>query len=164
MSTSLSTSLSAPLSPRVAVLDDDQAVLILLRQVLTDAGYAARTLHSNTGAQDVLRLLAPAAIILDLPAAAEAASWRLLALLARDNHLRRIPLVACVPDDGHASDRAAALRHPLSTLVCKPWTLDALLASLDRLLDPHAGAHTTHATAPPQASAPLSARATASGA
>jgi len=164
VSTSLSTSLSAPLSPRVAVLDDDQAVLILLRQVLTDAGYAARTLHSNTGAQDVLRLLAPAAIVLDLPAAAEAASWRLLALLARDNHLRRIPLVACVPDDGHASDRAAALRHPLSTLVCKPWTLDALLASLDRLLDRHAGAHTTHATAPPQASAPLSARATASGA
>ncbi len=156
MSTSLSISAPLPpLPPRVAVLDDDQAVLILLRQVLTDAGYAARTLHSGTGAQDVLRLLAPAAIILDLPAAAEAASWRLLTLLARDDHLRRIPLVACVPDDGHASDRATALRHPLSTLLCKPLTLDGLLAHLERLLDRHKGAHATHVTVPPQASAPL---------
>ncbi len=144
MSTSLS--ISAPLPARVAVLDDDQAVLILLRQVLTDAGYAARTLRIGAGAQDVLRLLAPAAIILDLPAAADAASWRLLALLARDAHLRRIPLVVCVPDDGHASDRAATLRHPLSTLVCKPVTLDALLAHLERLLGWHEGAHATHAT------------------
>jgi len=156
MSTSLSLSAPLPpLSPRVAVLDDDQAILILLRQVLTDAGYAARTLHSGTGAQDVLRLLAPAAIILDLPAAAEAASWRLLALLARDDHLRRIPLLVCVPDDGRASDRATALRHPLSTFLCKPWTLDALLAHLERLLDRHAGAHATHAMVPPRASAPL---------
>jgi len=153
VSTSLST--SAPLPPRVAVLDDDQAVLILLRQVLTDAGYAARTLHSGTGAQDVLRLLAPAALILDLPAAADAASWRLLALLARDDDLRRIPLVACVPDDGDASDRVTALRHPRSTLLCKPWTLDGLLAHLERLLDRHKGAHATHVTVPPQASAPL---------
>jgi DNA-binding response OmpR family regulator len=57
--------------------------------------------------------------------------------------MRRIPLVACVPDDGHASDRATALRHPLSTLLCKPWTLDGLLAHLERLLGRHAGAHAT---------------------
>jgi len=135
LSTSLS--LSAPLPPRVAVLDDDQAVLILLRQVLTDAGYAARTLHVGTGAQDVLRLLAPAALILDLPTATDAVSWRLLALLARDDDLRRIPLVACVPDDGHASDRVTALRHPVFTLLCKPLTLDDLLAHLERLLCRH---------------------------
>jgi len=148
-------SMSGPLPPRVAVLDDDQAVLTLLRQVLTDAGYAARTLRVGTGAQDVLRLLAPAAIILDLPAADAASSWRLLALLARDAHLRRIPLVVCVPDDGHASDRVSALNHPRSTLVCKPFTLDALLTSLERLRGHHEGAHSTHATVPPRASAPL---------
>jgi len=153
MSTSLP--LSAPLPPRVAVLDDDQAVLILLRHVLTDAGYAARTLRSGTGTQDVLRLLAPAALILDLPATADAASWRLLALLARDDQLRRIPLVVCVPDDGHASDRATALRHPLSTLVRKPFTLDTLLAPLGRLRGPHEGAHAAHVTLSPRASAPL---------
>jgi DNA-binding response OmpR family regulator len=149
---SISLPISAPLPPRVAVLDDDQALLILLRQVLTDAGYAAHTLRIGTGTQDVLRLLAPAAIILDLPAAADAASWRLLALLARDDHLRCIPLVACVPDDGRASDRAAALRHPVSTLVRKPWTLDGLLAPLERLRGRHESAH---ARSPLRASAPL---------
>jgi len=78
--------------------------------------------------------------------------WRLLALLARDAHLRHIPLVACVPDDDDASERATALRHPVSTLVCKPFTLDGLLAALERLRGRHADAHVM---SPPRASAPL---------
>ncbi len=146
--------LSAPPPPRVAVLDNDQVVLTLLRQVLTDAGYEARALRTGSGAHEVLRLLrllAPAAIVLDLPDAADAPAWRLLALLARDPALRHIPLVVCVPDDGHASALAAALGHPLSTLLCKPFTLDGLLADLERLRGRRAGAH---ATLPPRASAP----------
>ncbi len=146
--------------------------LTLLRDVLTDAGYAAWTFRAGSGAHEVLRPLAPAAIILDLPAAGadDVLAWGLLALCARDAVLRRIPLVVCVPNDGHASDRAAALRHPLSTLVCKPFTLDALLAPLERLRGRRAGAHTAHAThaahatPPPPASAPPSPPGAASGA
>ncbi len=133
---------SAPLSPRVAILDNDQAFLTLLRQVLTDAGYEARTLRAGSGAHDVLRTLAPAAIILDLPDDG-ALSWRLLSLLARDDRLRHTPLVVCVPDDGHTSDRAAALGHPMSTLVRKPFTLDGLLTDVERLRGRHEGAHPT---------------------
>jgi len=155
-------SMSASLPLRVAVLDNDHVFLTLLRDVLTEAGYEACTLRPGIGAHEVLRTLAPAAIILDLPDDAGVLAWRLLALCARDAHLRHIPLLVCVPDDGHASDRASALHHPRSTLVCKPFTLDALLAHLERLLSRHTGAHATHATVPPQASAPLSARATAS--
>ena len=136
-------STSALLPPRVAVLDNDQAFLILLRQILTDADYDARTLRPGSGAHDFLRFLAPTAIILDLPDDADALSWCLLSLLARDTHLRRIPLIVCVPDDGHTSDCATALRHPASTLVCKPFTLDALLARLERLQGQHTSAHAT---------------------
>ena len=143
--------MSAPVPPRVAVLDNDQVFLTLLRQVLTDAGYEAHTLRTGSGAHEVLRLLAPAAIVLDIPDAADAPAWRLLALLARDPALRHIPLIVCVPDDGHASDLAAALGHPLSTLVCKPVTLDGLLTDLERLRGRRAGAHPT---SPPRASAP----------
>jgi len=152
MSTSLSLSAPLPpLPPRVAVLDDDQTILTLLHEILTDAGYEAHTLRAGSGAHEVLRTLAPAAIVLALPAAADpndAWGWRLLALLARDPALCRIPLLVCVPDDGHASERVTALRHPRSTLLCTPVTLDDLLAHLERLLDRHTGAH---ATLPPQA-------------
>jgi DNA-binding response OmpR family regulator len=138
--------LADSLPPRVAVLDDDQVFLTLLRDVLTEAGYEACTLRPGIGGHEVLRTLAPAAIILDLPDDAGVLAWRLLALCARDAHLRHIPLLVCVPDDGHASDRASALHHPRSTLVCKPFTLDALLTSLERLQGQHAGAHSAHAT------------------
>ncbi len=148
--------LSVPLPPRVAVLDNDQVFLTLLRDVLTDAGYAAWTLRVGIGAHEVLRTLAPAALILDLPAADadDVLAWGLLALCARDAALRRIPLIACAPDDGHASDRAAALRHPVCTLVCKPFTLDALLAPLERLCGRRAGAHAAHTPPSSQACAP----------
>lgn len=154
-------SMSASLPLRVAVLDNDHVFLTLLRTVLTEAGYEAHTLRPSIGAHEVLRTLAPDAIILDLPDDAGALAWRLLALLARDAHVRHIPLLVCVPDDGHASDRASALHHPRSTLLCKPFTLDALLAHLEQLLDRHTGAH---ATPPPPASAPPWPRGAASGA
>ncbi len=160
-------SMSASLPLRVAVLDNDHVFLTLLRDVLTEAGYAACTLRPGIGAHEVLRTLAPAAIILDLPDDAGVLAWRLLALCAQDAHLRHIPLLVCVPDDGHASDRASALHHPRSILVCKPFTLDALLTSLERLQGQHAGAHSAHATVatvPPRASAPPWPRGAASGA
>ncbi len=136
--------MSASLPPRVAVLDDDQTILTLLHEVLTDAGYEAHTLRAGSGAHEVLRTLAPAAIVL-APAADpnDAVGWRLLALLARDPALRRIPLLVCVPDDGHAAERVTALRPPRSTLLCTPVTLDDLLAHLERLLDRHTDAHAT---------------------
>jgi len=140
--------MSASRPPRVSVLDDDQTILTLLHEILTDAGYEAHTLRAGSGAHEVLRTLAPTAIVLDLPAAAAAdpnasLGWHLLALLARDPALCRIPLLVCVPDDGHTSERVTALRHPRSTLLCTPVTLDALLAHLERLLDRHTGAHAT---------------------
>ncbi len=138
--------MSASRPPRVAVLDDDQTILTLLHEVLTDAGYEAHTLRAGIDAHEVLRTLAPTAIVLDLPAAADpnaSLGWHLLALLARDPALCRIPLLVCVPDDDHTSERVTALRHPRSTLLCNPVALDDLLAHLERLLDRHTGAHAT---------------------
>jgi len=81
----------------------------------------------------VLRALAPAALILDVPHAlsASALHWPALAPLAHEPTLRPLPLLACVPaGDDAAPRRIAALGLPSTALLRKPLTPDDLLAWL----------------------------------
>lgn len=52
--------------PRVLVVDDDDAVCELLRQVLTDEGYAVATVPHGAAALELVRHHQPAVILVDL--------------------------------------------------------------------------------------------------
>lgn len=52
--------------PRVLVIDDDDAVCEILREALTDEGYAVATVPHGAAALDMVRHHQPAVIILDL--------------------------------------------------------------------------------------------------
>lgn len=122
----------APMPTRIAILDDDQASRTSLSDALAEAGYEPVAFTPGIGVHEVLRDLAPAAIILDVPHDPSALHWPALAVLAHDAALRDIPLLACVPDD--ASAEAAALGLPSPTLLCKPVALDDLLTRLRRMV------------------------------
>lgn len=119
---------------RIAILDDDQASRTSLSDALTEAGYEPVAFTPGIGVHEVLRDLAPAATILDVPYDPSALHWPALAVLAHDAALRDVPLLACVPDDGDAPGRVAALGLPSPTLLCKPVALDDLLVRLRRMV------------------------------
>lgn len=52
--------------PRVLVIDDDDAVCDVLREALTDAGYAVATVPHGAAALELVRHHQPAVILLDL--------------------------------------------------------------------------------------------------
>ncbi len=121
---------------RVVVLDDDQEFRAFLCAIFVDAGYEAHGSTAGIGVHEVVRDLAPVAVILDVPADPSASTlhWPALAVLAHDAATRRIPLLACVPDDDEdAARQVAALGLPSSVVLCKPLALDDLLARLRRL-------------------------------
>jgi CheY-like chemotaxis protein len=57
---------SAGARPRVLVVDDDDAVCELLRQALTDEGYAVATVPHGAAALELVRHHQPAVILVDL--------------------------------------------------------------------------------------------------
>jgi CheY-like chemotaxis protein len=54
------------LRPRVLVIDDDDDVADVLRQALTEEGYAVATVPHGAAALEILRLHEPEVILLDL--------------------------------------------------------------------------------------------------
>lgn len=78
--------------PVVAILEDQQAIAELLREVLTDAGFRAVLIPIGTEAAAHLRAAAPAVVLLDvmLP---EHNGWRVLDELRADPVTRDVPVV-----------------------------------------------------------------------
>jgi DNA-binding response OmpR family regulator len=119
---------------RIAILDDDQASRTSLSDALAEAGYEPVAFTPGIGVHEVLHDVAPAAIILDVPHDPSALHWPAVGVLAQDDALRAIPLLACVPADDEAPRRVAALGLFSPTLLCKPVALDDLLARLRRVV------------------------------
>jgi CheY-like chemotaxis protein len=57
---------AAALRPRVLVIDDDDGVCEILREALTDEGYAVATVPHGAAALELVKHHQPAVIILDL--------------------------------------------------------------------------------------------------
>jgi CheY-like chemotaxis protein len=121
----------------VLVVDDDEAVLELAREVLASAGFAVVAVASGAAAIEELRA-APAvqAVVLDL--AMPDMDGPALA-----GHLRALrPDLALVLvtgfDAAHAVERFAA--HPVDAFVRKPWEPEELIGAVQRALSERAAA------------------------
>jgi len=53
--------------PKVLVIDDDDALADVVRQLLRDAGYSVATVRHGAAALELVKHIAPDLILLDLP-------------------------------------------------------------------------------------------------
>ena len=79
---------------RIVVVDDDQQLAELMREFLTDEGYAVEVCAHGDQAFAVIRSLLPNLIILDVRMA-EIGGLGVLYLLSTDPQTRRIPVLMC---------------------------------------------------------------------
>jgi len=124
----------SPLSLRIAVLDHDATFLAFLKEVLAAAGYEPSVFTAGIGVHEVLRDLAPAAILLDIPDGDATSSWQALTLLSRAAYVRHIPLIVAVHDEPLARAQVVLLSGPATVLLAKPYTLDELLNRIEDLI------------------------------
>ncbi len=125
------------MSLRIAALDHDATFLVFLAEVLTDAGYEPSVFTAGIGIHEVLRDLAPAAILLDIPDGNAASSWQALTLLSRDEYVRHIPLIVAVRDEPLAHAQIVVHGGPATILLAKPYALDDLLNQIESLTTIH---------------------------
>jgi CheY-like chemotaxis protein len=121
------------MSTRIAVIDDEQVILDLLRELLSDEGYEPHVFPDGAAAYPRVRDLAPAAIILDMRMESPTAGWQLLERAWQDPVLRTTPMIVCSGDIPLLRERAADLQARGCALLAKPFDLADLLDLLDRM-------------------------------
>src|SRR5437899_2340762 len=115
--------------PRVLVIDDDDGVCEILREALTDEGYAVATVPHGAAALDLVRYHQPAVIILDLRMPimdgwSFAEQYRRLAKPAAS-----LILLSAVRDLEESAQRIGAAAY-----ISKPFELTDVVSKIERCI------------------------------
>ncbi len=115
--------------PRVLVIDDDDAICEILREALTDEGYAVATVPHGAAALELVKHHQPAVIILDLRMPimdgwSFAEQYRRLAKPPAS-----LILLSALKDAEDSAKRMGA-----SAFIQKPFELDEVIAQVERCI------------------------------
>lgn len=118
----------------IALVNDDPTLLHLFTDLLESEGYWVEPHADATAALPALRRDPPALLVLDIRLARLHEGFALLAALAQEPSLARIPVIACAATRSLLESHAAWPGAGRCTTLFKPFALDDLLALIrDRL-------------------------------
>lgn len=124
----------APPTPHILAVDNDEAVLGLFRDLLTDEGYRVTTQVYLDHDLSKIADLAPDLIILDYMWPEEDSGWTLLQLLRMNPETEGIPIILCTG----AVREVAALQDHLDSMgirvILKPFNIDQLVDVIAEVL------------------------------
>jgi DNA-binding response OmpR family regulator len=119
---------------RIAVINDDQAIVDMLTDFLQDAGYETIDCLAGDGSYDLIRREHPVLVIIDLQMEQPEAGLHVLQKLRADPATVNIPVIICSADGRHLRKKAAAIHALNGEVLDKPFNLDSLLAKIHTLL------------------------------
>ena len=116
---------------KILVVDDEADILNFLELVLAERSYQVLTASSGQQALSQARQHAPDLILLDIMMP-QMDGWEVLRLLRVDPRTAGIP-VAMISARTDAKDRVQGLQEGALDYICKPFSLDELLAKVDAI-------------------------------
>src|SRR5690348_3693560 len=93
----------------IVVINSDTSFLTLMRDLLTDEGYAVHTFIAGTQDFLAVQALAPDVIILDIRLEHPEAGWNPLEFFRLEPHLSHKPIIVCSADLHALQERALYL-------------------------------------------------------
>lgn len=127
----------------ILVVDDDQGIRQVLRGLLEDDGYVVETAADGGEAVERLKAHRPDLVVLDL--GLPVLSGPEVAAELRATHGTSVPIVA-ISADSHAAE--GARQAQAQTYFHKPFDLDALLETIDRMIRRYRGAREARGATP----------------
>jgi DNA-binding response OmpR family regulator len=123
---------------RVAIINDDTAFLDLMRELLElEENYDVLICKEWDNAFQFVRDHQPDLIIQDIRIGGEEKGWTILNLLTLDPNTRPIPIIVCSAAIQSLHEHQEWLdRYGIEALP-KPFDLDVLLATIERVLAEH---------------------------
>ena len=119
------------MSRTILVVDDEADILNFLELVLKERGYDVVTASGGQKALAAARERVPDLVLLDIMMP-QMDGWEVLRLLRVDPRTAAIP-VAMISARTDAKDRVQGLQEGALDYICKPFSLDELLAKVDGL-------------------------------
>ena len=117
----------------IAVVNNDPTLLMLLQELLMEAGYETTTYITDADTYQHLRDTQPRLIILDIGLNAAALGFPLLKLLQLDPQTVTIPILVTTVDHVFIRDKAAMLQALGCDVLELPAPFEALIAKVERL-------------------------------
>jgi CheY-like chemotaxis protein len=116
---------------RVVVVNDDQAILDLYRDMLEELDYEPVTMVTYAIETERIRAAAPDAVILDLEVGPEASYGVDMARqLREDSRLAAIPIVVCTANADALDGERRAMQAIGVPILLKPFSADQIEAAL----------------------------------
>jgi DNA-binding response OmpR family regulator len=118
-----------PSGPHVLVMNDEQAIIDVIKMLLEEEGYRVST-STYLLDLDKIRRLNPDALVLDIMFEGESKGWPFITMARIDREVSKIPILLCtaaVTTVMPMLDRLAAQRI---RVVYKPFDIDELLVAL----------------------------------
>ncbi len=116
---------------KILVVDDEGDILHFLELVLREKGYEVATASSGHEALTRAQMAKPDLILLDIMMP-QMDGWEVLKLLRVDDETSDIP-VAMLSARTEAKDRVQGLQEGAVDYICKPFSLQDLLAKIDAI-------------------------------
>lgn len=120
----------------IMCVDDDAAILDLMRDLLEDEGYRGEICREGSKAHDVILKKMPALVLLDLRMEQPDSGLKVLEMLRLDPRTADIPVIVCTADRAFARNNSEHLRSQGYDTLEKPFALDALLDKVRAIIGP----------------------------
>jgi DNA-binding response OmpR family regulator len=118
---------------KILVVDDEDDILHFLELVLREKGYDVATASGGHEALTKAQLEQPNLILLDIMMP-QMDGWEVLKLLRVDEETADIP-VAMLSARTEAKDRVQGLQEGAIDYICKPFSLQDLLAKIETIFN-----------------------------
>lgn len=125
---------------RVAVIDDQQAIIDFVRAILEEEGYTVVAWRTEAGAQAFLRETAPALLVLDLHLEERDAGIRILEALRAEAETAGIAVILSTAQPRLTQGQHARLQMLGCGWLAKPYRFGTLLSAVQRGLSGAVGA------------------------
>ena len=122
-------------APKILVINDDQEILTLFEEILSEVGYT--TVLYSSAIHDLTEIEghAPDLIIIDYLIGREDSGWQLLQKIKMRRATANIPIIVCTAATKLLLETSGYLLSKRVFAVPKPFDIDELLGAVERALD-----------------------------
>lgn len=115
-----------PVSARIAVIEDDDAISARIEDLLEGEGYRCVASTSAESGTEILERQQPDLLILDVVLGGHPSGWKLLDQLSRNTHTAGIPVIVCAADASALVSHQSVLREQGIRWLAKPFDVQDL--------------------------------------